>query len=201
MLGHLTLSQRDSRWCSLVPWLEGLGGSCHPRLWGCLLPPEPLRASPASFYGRLTISPLLLFLRFSLLFLFLRLPLSSALWVSLLPALVCLGFDPCVSPDLLVSVSLCLFLCLILLLSLSLSLSLCFYFYLSLSCCLSLLPPCLNFSVSFFPVSLLDPLAVHSLSVRPEGTVEPASPAQHFFSSPSISLSPTRLPANPVLPA
>lgn len=124
-------------------------------------------------------------------------PLSGSLsflsWCILASIRVC----PQISWSLCLSVSFCVSYSFSLSPSPCLSVSISTYLFLAVS--LFFPPPAprrLNFSVS-----LLDPVAVCSLSVRPEGTVEPASPAQHFFSSSSISLSPTRLPANPVLPA
>lgn len=123
MLGPLPLIQGESRWCSLVPSLEGLGDSHHPQFWGCLLPPEPLRPCPASFYApplsllcpgsRISFScfcvPYLHHLSGSLSFLslrvltstcvpkFLSLSLSVSLtsFLSLLPISLCVSISTC----------------------------------------------------------------------------------------------------------
>lgn len=155
MLGPLPLIQGESRWCSLVPRLKGLGGSHHRQFWGCSLPPEPLRPCPASFYAP-SLS-LLCSVSQNLLFLFLCLLLSSSLSVSLLSVSPCLDFNLC--PQ--ISQPLCFCVSYFLSLTPSPCLSLCFYFHLSLSCCLSLPLPPPQF-LSIFSVSLLDTMASKS---------------------------------------
>lgn len=189
MLGPLPLIQGESQRCSLVPRLEGLGDSHHPRFWGCLLPPEALRPSPASFSAP-SLSLLCSFSQ-NLLFLFLCLLLSSSLWVSLLSVSLGLDFNLC--PQ--ISQPLCLLLCLLLSFSHSFSLSLSLLLFPHISFLLSL------FASPSTPISLLF-FSFSPGSCGKQGeTMEPGSPAQHFFSSPCISLSPVHLPSCPVLPA
>lgn len=158
-----TLTQGESAWCSLVPWLEALGGSHHPSS-GATCFPRTLRAlcgtSPWPS-GYLLGTPLHLCFDFieSLLFLVLCLSSSPSLWVS--PPLslsscfsLSLYSSLChcvlalirVSPNHLASVS--NLLCFLLPVSLPLS----FYFFLSLSFAVSF-PSSVSVS-HHFPLSL-----------------------------------------------
>ena len=89
--------------------------------------------------------------------------------------------------------------------SLLLCLLLSFSHSFSLSLSLFLFPP-ISVLLSLF-ASPSTPISLHFFSFSPgyhgkqEQTMEPVSPAQHFFSSPCTSLSPVGLPACPVLPA
>lgn len=154
---------------SLAGGVRGGGGSHRLPLWGCLLRPGPLRADSQPLLQPLALSPRLPFLCIFLLFLFLRLPLSSPLWVSFLFVSLCVLALICGHPQ--IFWPLCV--CLSYFLSLSLS-PLPVYFSSSLSCS----PPTPISLSLFFAVSFLEPVAVHGrsrASLGDGGASEPAA--------------------------